>query len=449
MLFSIKSQATHNKSGEITYVQIDDFTIEATITTYTNIFGSTTADRDSLEIDWGDNTRKYISRLNGPDSDNNGIPNGEIISISNGIKENKYIATHTYPGNGNYIIAMTDPNRNAGILNINDGFSVDIGFHLETEFTLHSFFGVNNSPTVLLKPIDIGTTNDTYIHIPNAYDIDGDSLAYRLVTPLQKKNEEVPNYQSLEDISNNEGTNFEFDESTGMIIWDKPTTPGEYIIAIEILSYRLGMQNGRIVRDMQIFITSMELMKPVIEITGLEENIIHEVEVDDVIEFDVYAETLNGQDFELFVSSELFNDTSNDVEFELIDDNNAFFTWTVKEQNIRPQSYNVVVAARNLDTGIANYKLFRFSTKSSWTNIDVIPLNNAIMAFPNPCENSIEINLSEATSINRNYQIFNAKGELVDRGEMFIRKKINTSNLEPGLFFVKMEGAEVIRIVKK
>ena len=41
--------ATHNRAGEITYVQIDDQTIRATITTYTKT-SSQAADRDSLEI---------------------------------------------------------------------------------------------------------------------------------------------------------------------------------------------------------------------------------------------------------------------------------------------------------------------------------------------------------------------------------------------------------------
>ena len=41
--------ATHNRAGEITYVQTGDLTIRATVTTYTKA-SSIAADRDSVEI---------------------------------------------------------------------------------------------------------------------------------------------------------------------------------------------------------------------------------------------------------------------------------------------------------------------------------------------------------------------------------------------------------------
>lgn len=50
--------ATHNRAGEIQVEQIGDcnaLTIRATITTYTDI-RSVNADRDTLELCWGDGT---------------------------------------------------------------------------------------------------------------------------------------------------------------------------------------------------------------------------------------------------------------------------------------------------------------------------------------------------------------------------------------------------------
>ena len=51
--------ATHNRAGEITYEQIGDLTIRVTITTYTKT-SSFSADRDSLEIFWGDSTSMML-----------------------------------------------------------------------------------------------------------------------------------------------------------------------------------------------------------------------------------------------------------------------------------------------------------------------------------------------------------------------------------------------------
>ena len=59
------ASATHNRAGEITYRQIGEYTIEATITTYTKA-SSSGADRDSLEIHWGDGASEMVLRTNGP-----------------------------------------------------------------------------------------------------------------------------------------------------------------------------------------------------------------------------------------------------------------------------------------------------------------------------------------------------------------------------------------------
>ncbi|MEL7021966.1 MAG: gliding motility-associated C-terminal domain-containing protein, partial [Bacteroidota bacterium] len=121
--------ATHNRAGEITIKQIgdcNDLTIEATVTTYTKQ-SSENADRDSLTVCWGDGTCEVVMRNNGPGN------NGQ--SLGNDIKRNTYVAIHSYPGRGTYKISMTDPNRNAGILNVDFPNSDRIEFHIETVYT--------------------------------------------------------------------------------------------------------------------------------------------------------------------------------------------------------------------------------------------------------------------------------------------------------------------------
>ena len=46
--------ATHNRAGEITYVQLSDLTYGITITTFT--YTLSFADRPQLDVEWGDNT---------------------------------------------------------------------------------------------------------------------------------------------------------------------------------------------------------------------------------------------------------------------------------------------------------------------------------------------------------------------------------------------------------
>ncbi|HSL87387.1 MAG TPA: hypothetical protein VK861_10670, partial [Bacteroidales bacterium] len=86
--------ATHNRAGEITYVQLSDLTFEITITTFT--YTLSFADRDQLEVEWGDNTTSIAPRV-------------DILLLPNFYKRNVYKVLHTYPGPGIYRIVVQDP----------------------------------------------------------------------------------------------------------------------------------------------------------------------------------------------------------------------------------------------------------------------------------------------------------------------------------------------------
>ena len=55
LLVPVALFATHNRAGEIHIEQIGPLTLRATIITWTKISGaSANADRDTLDINWGD-----------------------------------------------------------------------------------------------------------------------------------------------------------------------------------------------------------------------------------------------------------------------------------------------------------------------------------------------------------------------------------------------------------
>jgi len=270
------AHSTHNRAGEITYKQIGPFSIEVTITTYTKA-SSVAADRDSLDVYWGDGSNQFVSR-------NNAITRLE----ANDIKVNFYIATHTYPGAATYTVSFLDPNRIGGILNVNYPNSIDIPFFLSTTFTLldQQFQGFNNSAVLLQAPIDIGCVNKLFIHNPNAYDVDGDSLAYELATPLQSLNSPVPGYKLPDQIGTLTDNMLTINAITGEIRWNSPKLQGEYNIAIRIKEYRSGKLINVILRDMQVLIRACENQPPTIQsveelcvVAG--EKIIIDIDVDD------------------------------------------------------------------------------------------------------------------------------------------------------------------------
>ena len=369
LFFSCNSflKATHNRAGEITVRQVGDcvesLTVEALITTYSKT-SSTNADRDSLEIFWGDGTSNFVLRENGPGNPPKGEP------LENDIKRNLYRIRHTYPARGTYTISMTDPNRIGDILNVNRPFSINVEFHIQTTFTLPNpqFQGCNDTPIFLQPPIDVACTGKVFTHNPNAIDFDGDSLAYFPIVPLAGLNLEVPNYQFPDMIRPGPENNITLDPVTGDIVWDAPQQAGEYNYTIIIVEYRDGVPLDTIVRDMQIRVESCENQPPTVE-TSVDEIC---VVAGELVEIDVTAGapvfetdqkvklTALGGPFEVPVSPATFEPNNDFFEDDPVE---KVFRWQTECEHISDQYYTVVFRALDnffADTfGLATLKTVR------------------------------------------------------------------------------------------
>ena len=240
----VKVFATHNRAGEIQIEQIGPLTIRATVITYTKA-SSVPADRKEVAITWGDGSTDTIKRTN-----------GEGVILQGDIKYNIYVGTHTYPGRGTFRIGMMDPNRNGGILNVNFPQSDAIPFYIQTTYTFlnTNFQGSNSTPRLLQPPIDKGCVGKTFVHNLNAFDPDGDSLAFRIAVPLQDANSPVPLYDLPDRIKPGPNNVISLDERSGQFTWRSPQQRGEYNIAFQIISYRSGIAIDTTIRDMQILV---------------------------------------------------------------------------------------------------------------------------------------------------------------------------------------------------
>ena len=352
--------ATHNRAGEITYEQIGDLTIRVTIVTYTRIQGAE-VDRQQLGLYWGDGQVDSLPRINGP------LARGE--ELLNNVKKNIYIGEHTYPGPATYTLVTLDPNRTAGILNVDPPNSVNVPFALETTFTLLStqFQGYNSSPRLLQPPIDYACLSERFIHNPNAFDPDGDSLAYELIVPLQGPDMEVPNYKFPNEISPGPENQIDINEITGDFIWNAPQRVGEYNIAIKIYEYREGILINTTVRDMQIFVQDCNNQPPEIEtITDLcviaGDTVRIPVRVTDPNNanpnLDRVQLTALGGPFEQDLSPAYIEGPAGYVDQPL----NATLVWPTLCDHVSNRDYTVVFRAVDDDldtTGLANLKSVR------------------------------------------------------------------------------------------
>ncbi|MFT4722786.1 MAG: hypothetical protein ACI897_000865, partial [Flavobacteriales bacterium] len=260
---SLAAFATHNRAGEISYRKValndpTDFRYEITIVTCTK--ASSEADRPYLNIKYGDEAlnapQDSIQRM-GTDP-----PLGTIIQDGNDARLNYYSAIHTYPGSGSYIISMEDPNRNGGVINMDE--SISQVFYIEALLKITPFGGHNNSVRLLYPAKDQACVNRRWEHNPGAFDIDGDSLVYSLVPCRGFQGEVINSWDSPNLIEESNGVEDQFviNSETGTVTWNSPVVAGEYNIAIKIDEYRAGFLVGYVIRDMQIEVQTCANQEP-------------------------------------------------------------------------------------------------------------------------------------------------------------------------------------------
>ena len=334
--FAFSAKATHQRAAEITYRWLGGNAYEFTLTTY-NVPNAAWSQRDSLYVKWGDGSENYIPRLS-------------WTNIGDDCTKNIYKQTHTYTTTGTYTISMEDANRNYGVVNVPN--SVMVPMHIETELVINPFLGYNNSVQLLNPPVDKGCVGKLYLHNPSAYDPDGDSLSYRLVTCKGLDGIEIAGY-TLPQASNS----FEIDPLTGELRWDVPQLQGEYNVAIMVEEWRHGVKIGSVVRDMQIIITSCNNDIPQI-VCDDQYCIVAGQQLDFLISAsdpngDQVTLTASGAPLEVAVSPAILNPES---AFGL--NPQMEFLWNTNNAHIRNMPYQLVIHAKDdaLPVSLTNLK---------------------------------------------------------------------------------------------
>ncbi|TAE29675.1 MAG: gliding motility-associated C-terminal domain-containing protein, partial [Cytophagales bacterium] len=176
LLASSTTYATHVRAGEITTRRIspDRLTYEITLTAYFDEVGGVDAANRADEVDFclGDGTTLKIRRL----------PRIYINSRTTSI--NIYRFQYTYGSTGTYQISANIVNRNDNTINLRQP-SRDIPFWIRTTIQVNAFLGLNATPILLNPPLDSARVGQKFCHNPVAFDVDGDSLAYRMAIPQE------------------------------------------------------------------------------------------------------------------------------------------------------------------------------------------------------------------------------------------------------------------------
>jgi gliding motility-associated-like protein len=339
--FAFSARATHQRAAEITYTWLGGNAYEFTLTTY-NVPNAAWQQRDSLLINWGDGSEEYVPRTAWQD-------------LGSDCVLNTYKSIHNYASTGTYTISMEDANRNYGVINVPN--SVMVPMHIDTEVVINPFLGYNNSVQLLNPPLDRGCVGRLYLHNPSAYDPDGDSLSYKLVTCKGQDGIEIAGY-TLPQASHS----FDIDSFTGELRWENPVIQGEYNVAIMVEEWRHGVKIGSVVRDMQIIISQCDNDLPNIYCDD-QYCLVAGEQLDFIIsasdpDGDNVTLTASGAPFEVAVSPAILNpETAFGMQPQME------FLWNTNYAHIRNTPYQVVVHAKDNSSPV------------SLTNIKTISIN--------------------------------------------------------------------------
>lgn len=259
------SFSSHLKGGEITVKRISEksLTFEFTLITYTEN-NRANAEQNEVNFCFGDGSGIFKA------------PRccGTPVDIGNGTMKNIYKITYTYPAPAlSYKVSVAIPNRNDGVRNISS--SASVSFYVETTFSTNSGLGLNTTPIFLNPAVDLtAQVGQLYIHNPNAIDIEGDSLAYRMSVSKfgnqdkcgdANRGQVAPGFVQPNE-SSALPSSFTIDPYLGDLKWDVPREVGRYNCAFIVEEWRNGIKISETVRDMQIEVRDMNNSRPILTI---------------------------------------------------------------------------------------------------------------------------------------------------------------------------------------
>ncbi|MFK7978969.1 MAG: PKD domain-containing protein, partial [Saprospiraceae bacterium] len=260
--------ATHIIGGEMNYQCLGNNEYQISLTVYRDCYLGEAPLDDTAYVAIFDRTGKLIETLP--------ILLGSIDSIQQVdacllIPPNICVETTTYidtinllPQTGGYHLAYQRCCRNETILNIID--PLNTGATYDVLLTEAAMLSCNNSPIKKIEPPTFVCVNRPLVWDNSAIDMEGDSLVYRLCTPLdggisidnpRPRPALPPPYDTVVwnaptyDLNNIlGGTALRIDRQTGLLT-GTPNTIGQFVVGICIDEYRNGQFLSTTRRDFQ------------------------------------------------------------------------------------------------------------------------------------------------------------------------------------------------------
>ncbi len=177
-----------------------------------------------------------------------------------GVQRYSYSAIITLPPGCIYTVSYGECCRNTS-----NNLASSQSFDLYVEATINTNNSLcNNGPRFTSYPVPYYCIGQTYNYSHGTVELDGDSLYFTLVAPLDFNNTPIT-YTAPYSPTNPmpTGSGFVFDPLTGQMTF-RPTTVGNYVVAVRVDEYRNGVLIGTTLRDIQIVVINCNNIPPVV-----------------------------------------------------------------------------------------------------------------------------------------------------------------------------------------
>ena len=440
----LNSNATHSLGGYITYKHLSNFNYEVTVIIYADPNSPANGRKETL-ISWGDGKKDSIKIVS------------EVL-VENDLLKRTFKKNHTYPGGGNYIISLEEPNRNVNIDNIPN--SINIPLYLETKLTISPIAAIkNNSISIEADPIAIAKIGEDFKQNLAVAEPDEDILIFELVETKGANGTTVPGYFLPDSISIN--------RKSGEFLWKSPQQFGLFVFTIKVTECRDGNLIGSNLIDFQVRVRSLPTKSRFLETSKLPADTNNNYEVflnsNDSLELSIafFDSLLNPLELNAF--SDAF-DEMNKPSFMEDSLNTGYirktFKWNTNSSNLRCKPYLFTFRGNstiNFEKVEKDLSLVVYVRDQSLLNCDsacsdfINSVENKIkhgamevVIYPNPFQESTTVKMLNSSVANGSFKLFDNYGRKVYSIELKNKSQISLdrNNLSSGIYFYTIESEQ-------
>ena len=444
-LFSLQAGATHLMGGEILIHDLKNGKHLLTMLIYRDTIGIPMDQFATFHFEGPFNQR--FSRTTSYDS----VISGNILPMyPYGVEIYLFMDTLSFPSAGHWEVYWEDCCRNAAIQNL----TAPLSEKMVLKTSLEVGATPNSTPFFLVPAAIFLPLNTPWQYNPLPFDVDGDSLYWRIDTPLTAANRYCAGYT---DPASDPSNPFSIDPVTGTLSWTA-TNMGNYVASILVEQYRNGQPVGHIRRDMQFIVVNPALGNPFwtslsqFNLDSLGHYILNMVagKKYHISLWASHTDSTRTAELAMAAYSEIFMDTSYQAGFQVkrpanLNGIEGVFSWEPAAKHIRNKPY--LVTFRVSDGYFTDDKTFKIRVETA-VSLEQKRHKEGLKLYPNPADDQLIIEYEQSIGGQVNLGLIDLSGNKVMPDQTWMIKPgvnqlwLQTTKLPEGVYLLHVNNAD-------